>query len=61
MTVDLAALLATVIDATDDDHRAAMVNHLRDQRRHAIARRAADLALINLIDQTIHLHERSNQ
>lgn len=52
--------LAAVLEVTPADDRAEMLAHLRRQRDHAIARRAADLALIHLIDMTIATHERTH-
>ena len=52
--------LAAVLKVAPTDDVAVMLDHLRCQRAHAVARRAADLALIHLIDHTIHTHERTH-
>jgi len=51
--------LACRLEVAPDDDHAEMIAHLHRQRAQAVARRAADLYLINLIDHTLTQHTRS--
>jgi hypothetical protein len=56
----LGHLLAAGLKAAAAENRAEMLANLSQQRAHAVARRAADLALICLIDKTITTYERNH-
>ena len=52
--------LAGQLEMAPNDDRVEIIAHLRRQRAQAVARRAADLYLITIIDHTLKHHTRSN-